>query len=822
MAVIFNVADPNNLHPDFEQGFIDLLTNAGYDVQIVGDFGILTYDFFPEDVCLIRYSSTSHPYINELASLPAAIISMDHAVSDDGLGLGTDQVYTTSNWSIDSEAFASHPFFDFWDDGGYSWGSFDPYTINTNQDLLRFHSVGTDILFGASYEPNSTTGLAFHRAPDDLSNQTRWRIHWSAFHATRLIDQMQHLFLQLIAFTQLQSFAPVINVPDLLRDFVFTRTTDIVTVDQQEIPVNDVSLLPTNEELAAGNFFLSFEASLTVPNSHETVRLVSVDGLLLTVERGHAGTTAKVHDAFTFLRGIVTADMLRRARSVWVLDELPAPQAVDGNGETQERIVREGLPVYSRSDEQLFLLIDGEYVPAAAALALSVAHAQKASLRLAVEVEELVEHAKRNDLSIRDLRYLLIQMAQYIETARSGVGLLSERIDFQALASISMQRRVEEVLEAVIVADERARIYRREYHLTQDVIATQQYLPAGVNISDSIELESVTLRVGTPSEGEEILVSISSLLQAGDLVPEGYAVTSTGRDGTVHTVEIVESGTYRLQAWGSVGGRTSVDPGKGAWVRGDFVLAAGTTLKILVGQRGLDTTSGVVGTGGGGGTFIWIDGTDELLLAAAGGGGAGDGALGTDGLATEVSNTDSGGEGAQGIVGEGGLQIYSWAGAGAGWNSDGQTVQANVQGIRPLAGGQGGDHTYFGGYGGAGAGSGTSGDNGGGGGGYTGGPGGHAINRGGGGGGSYNGGANPVGEPGVRDSAGRATVALIDTEERVLFERVVVSIPAGEYEATTETVSSIPAGTLWFEVTQVGSTTPGTGLAVELLGKREI
>ena len=59
---------------------------------------------------------------------------------------------------------------------------------------------------------------------------------------------------------------------------------------------------------------------------------------------------------------------------------------------------------------------------------------------------------------------------------------------------------------------------------------------------------------------------------------------------------------------------------------GDFYLQSGTTLKLVVGQAGVLSSSGNCsngGGGGGGGSFVWESGASLPLIAAGGGGGSG-------------------------------------------------------------------------------------------------------------------------------------------------------------------------------------------------------
>ena len=237
--------------------------------------------------------------------------------------------------------------------------------------------------------------------------------------------------------------------------------------------------------------------------------------------------------------------------------------------------------------------------------------------------------------------------------------------------------------------------------------------------------------------------------------------------------------TYRITAAGAAGGTQRYGGGyaggRGAIIRGDFNLTAGTVLKILVGQKGEDTrvsSEDNAAPGGGGGTFVYINPTDTYPLIAAGGGGSGarcssvsgtnDASFGING--NRSGSVDNGGQNGNGGRSNAGGSSY-WAGGGAGWLTDGTGgnnstnysytpgSQGAYGGRSPRNGGVGGtrwnDGIDEGGDGGFGGGGGGGSDNmgGGGGGGYSGGGGARydpCGNEPGGGGGSYNGGSNPT------------------------------------------------------------------------------
>ncbi|MCX4242596.1 glycine-rich protein [Paraliomyxa miuraensis] len=224
-----------------------------------------------------------------------------------------------------------------------------------------------------------------------------------------------------------------------------------------------------------------------------------------------------------------------------------------------------------------------------------------------------------------------------------------------------------------------------------------------------------------------------------------------------------------IEAWGAQGGDniSLVDlGGRGARMRGDFMVAPGDELSIVVGQRGTNATSGNAANGaggGGGGSFVWRTAGQELLIAAGGGGGSSltnNGMphyLGKDGVVeqngTGSRSHDQYGDAPGGMNGGNGKTV---CGAGGnGWAS----VLANPAGQTACNyGGNGG----FGGGGGSGCAPNICNDlhTAGGGGGYSGGgAGGSCYYYGGGGGGSFNMGANPDNSPGVRMGDGLVTIA---------------------------------------------------------------
>lgn len=241
---------------------------------------------------------------------------------------------------------------------------------------------------------------------------------------------------------------------------------------------------------------------------------------------------------------------------------------------------------------------------------------------------------------------------------------------------------------------------------------------------------------------------------------------------------VPDSGTYRITCAGAQGGNAASTAigGRGAIMRGDFNLARGQIIAILVGQQG-----GVrlleCNAGGGGGSFVWnTQSTAEPLIVGGGGGGGGGGAgdtlqPGSPGWIYTAGTGDAIGR----TAGTNGMGATP---GGAGWKSNGGVggwmSNHNLQCRRPLEGGSGGSATGYpvlvgdGGFGG-----GASASDGfcryfgaGGGGGYSGGAGPETTGaldavQPGGGGGSYNIGTNQMNLPGANSGHGSVTITRL-------------------------------------------------------------
>lgn len=231
-------------------------------------------------------------------------------------------------------------------------------------------------------------------------------------------------------------------------------------------------------------------------------------------------------------------------------------------------------------------------------------------------------------------------------------------------------------------------------------------------------------------------------------------------------------------ARGGNGGNGSVvaNGGKGARMIGTFSVTPGSTLKIIAGEMGESKSQYVAG--GGGGSFVWVDGQSVPLIAAGGGGGGGGTGGSLDGrhpgidAITSQNGTNGNSVGSGGGTGGNGGTVPSgepmWAAGGCGWYSNGNSGDGGGctyagGGVKPLSGGQGGapggstSYVGYGGFGGGGGGQGAcNACGGGGGGGYSGGGGGVYSQgfSGGGGGGSFNSGTSQSNTAGYNSGHG--------------------------------------------------------------------
>jgi Secretion system C-terminal sorting domain/Ig-like domain CHU_C associated len=166
--------------------------------------------------------------------------------------------------------------------------------------------------------------------------------------------------------------------------------------------------------------------------------------------------------------------------------------------------------------------------------------------------------------------------------------------------------------------------------------------------------------------------------------------------------------TYSIEVAGAQGGGDN--GGLGATMQGDFMLTAGDTLKILVGQEGTALTSSRDDYSGGGGSFV-TDYSNTPLIIAGGGGGAEISGVGSIGQTTTAGSDGTGGNynGVGGTAGSGGTYDNITTDGGAGLLGDGGSGNPNPAPQAFINGGEGGSNSYGsgasadGGFGGGGA-----------------------------------------------------------------------------------------------------------------------
>jgi len=279
----------------------------------------------------------------------------------------------------------------------------------------------------------------------------------------------------------------------------------------------------------------------------------------------------------------------------------------------------------------------------------------------------------------------------------------------------------------------------------------------------------------------EILYEFTNCGQTGPFGPSQaqcdstYVGTSlegqiTVNDG-IQLWTVPQSGTYTIETWGAEGGYTN--SGKGAYMKGDFHLDAGTVLRVLVGQKGqAGPPPHAESGGGGGGTFV-VDAADVLLIIAGGGGGCyydySQSGLPCAGGGGPGRIEESGGpDGAGGQNGNGGYSTgqYPYGGGGGGFYTDGEAPTASSSPADYarsfLNGGTGGDCHNLGGFGGGGCTTNNGGNVGAGGGGYSGGN--SATWTQSGGGGSFNSGINQENIAGANTGHGRVIISIVSAK----------------------------------------------------------
>ena len=275
--------------------------------------------------------------------------------------------------------------------------------------------------------------------------------------------------------------------------------------------------------------------------------------------------------------------------------------------------------------------------------------------------------------------------------------------------------------------------------------------------------------------------TLGALGKTGPSNTSGYQGTTLEHKVTlqkgIQIWKVPLNGTYVIEAWGASGavgrqnnsGSSTRAGGKGAYMKGCFNLTQGTSVKILIGQRGSNGKTGSpLPGGGGGGTFVVLNSGNPLIIAGGGGGGGAPSnkySEGDPGQTTEKGSQSGGFNGDGGILlAEGSPPAKLDAGAGGGLIGNGKSGEITKGGSSFNNGGLGGK-SQSGGNGGFGGGGGGF-QYPGGGGGYSGGG---VVKKSGvtiaGGGGSLNKGINQVKTEDVNRDDGKVVIVLVEPEK---------------------------------------------------------
>lgn len=114
---------------------------------------------------------------------------------------------------------------------------------------------------------------------------------------------------------------------DIYRDFAYAQVLDPISAStpgaQEFVKVDSHAHLPSSAEMASGEFWMTLESTLPTGQFEivqATMLLTAFPAgggteYLIRIKRGQDGTQAYAHPAGTYLKGSITAAMLRRAIS---------------------------------------------------------------------------------------------------------------------------------------------------------------------------------------------------------------------------------------------------------------------------------------------------------------------------------------------------------------------------------------------------------------------------------------------------------------------------------------------------------------------------
>ena len=119
-------------------------------------------------------------------------------------------------------------------------------------------------------------------------------------------------------------------------------------------------------------------------------------------------------------------------------------------------------------------------------------------------------------------------------------------------------------------------------------------------------------------------INMASFKVANAATVYPFETTGTDNTGTIQSWVVPTTGTYTIDSYGAAGkSGNCYSGGYGGRAKGDFILTAGTTLSILVGQSPNTCATMFYAGGGGGGTFVVTSTGTPLIIAGGGGGGGG-------------------------------------------------------------------------------------------------------------------------------------------------------------------------------------------------------
>jgi hypothetical protein len=202
-------------------------------------------------------------------------------------------------------------------------------------------------------------------------------------------------------------------------------------------------------------------------------------------------------------------------------------------------------------------------------------------------------------------------------------------------------------------------------------------------------------------------------------IDANYSGTNLDGKVTINTQGIQEwvvpaAGNYSIEAYGAQGGSAPTEGGKGAFIKGSFLLSKGEILKLVIGQMGESNYNN--SAGGGGGSYVIknpYDTNDSILIIAGGGGGS----AGIVTISSDANASNNGNNavqnvgypfpaygGAGGQNGSGGVQGKAHAGNGGGFFTNGDFSYTDRHGMAFVNGSEGGEHSGGrGGFGGGGS-----------------------------------------------------------------------------------------------------------------------